>query len=452
MKNGIKSLKNKELYKETLSLFWPIALSNLITLSLSVSDNFFASRIGGGMVSSVIVGAQVGQLLVFLLNGISGVLLILISRKLGRGDENGVYPLALFATLLALSLGILFMLASHMASQGITSVFTKDSSVIKSASGYLSSLSKSFPPFAISATLTALMRGLKMQKVSFLSSLIAIFVNVSLNYLIVFKNFFAPGAGIEALGYTTLVARICECAVLLFALVIKKREKLKNLKNLFQEAFHSAHSFLRIGAPTILGQVVWGVNSLFATLVVGRRLSSSALAALSVANLMHNLSYVAINALSLSSAAIYSSLLGEKREDEAKSYVGRAEVIFLLLGGVSSLLIFLSSNSFISIFSLPEESASIAKSFLLVLSVTVIGTSYQSGILYGILRARGEAKFAFLCDLFFVFLLIMPYSFAAAVGGFAPFMVFAALKSDQVLKCLLTAKRVRKNGYLRKTV
>ena len=450
MKNTEKSSENKKIYKETLSLFWPVALGNLITLSLGISDNFFASRIGGGMVSAVVVGAQVGQLLVFLLNGISGVLLILIARRRARGDDSAILSLGIFGVLLALLLGLIFMIVSRVASAQIVSVFTKDPSVSSAANGYLKSLSLSFPIFAVSAAATALLRGLKLQKISFLASAIALFVNITLNYLVIFRHLFISEANVSILGYSILWARVCELAVLLLGLFIKMRGRLPRSRRLLFLIIISARGFFKIGAPTILGQVVWGINGLFATLVIGRLLSTSALSALSVANLMHNLSYVAINALSLSFGATYSSLLGEGRRDEAGEYAARAELVFLSLGVLSGILIFAFSSPFISIFSLPAESEKIARAFLTVLSVTVVGTSYQSGILYGILRASGETKFAFVLDLIFVFLVIMPFSFGAASGGFAAFAVFAALKCDQILKCPLAARRIRRGGYLKR--
>ena len=437
------NLENKNLYKETLTLLWPIALQNLLTLSISISDNFFSSKISEGAISAIFLGGQMQILLQFLAYGISGVVLVLASQNKGAGKREAVSGVGSFGILLSLLLGLVFMLMGLLFPREIVSFFAKDTSAVSTAADYLKTLSLSFPFFAVSSGITAIMRSIKKPKIPFVSSGVALFVNVSLNFLLIFGKLGLPALGTAAIGISAVTARVIECAVLVVYLFFFERELKITPRVLFSLDMPLIGKFFKSGYPIILGQVVWGVGNLFSTLVISRKISTLAVAALSLAGLMHNLSYIIINALSATVGTIFASLVGAGREDEATGYAHRAELIFLSLGITTGILIFLSKGVFVSLYSLSGEGERIALSFLSVLSVTVVGTSYQSGILYGVLRGGGMIKFVFWCDLFFVLLVGMPYAFSAAEASLAPWIAFAALKSDQILKCIPAFIRMR---------
>ena len=91
-----------------------------------------------------------------------------------------------------------------------------------------------------------------------------------------------------------------------------------------------------------------------------------------------------------------------------------------------------------------------ADQFMTVLSVTVIGTSYQMPCHTGIIRAGGDTSFVLKVDTVFMWLITIP---AAAVASFVfgapPVIVFICLKCDQVLKCCVASIKVNSFNYIR---
>ena len=96
------------------------------------------------------------------------------------------------------------------------------------------------------------------------------------------------------------------------------------------------------------------------------------------------------------------------------------------------------------------ESRSLALAFIAVLSVTVVGTSYQMAVLTGIVRGGGDTRFVLFNDLIFMWGVVLPSSaLAAFVFHLPPLMVFICLKSDQILKCAVAAVKVNRGGWIR---
>ncbi len=97
-------------------------------------------------------------------------------------------------------------------------------------------------------------------------------------------------------------------------------------------------------------------------------------------------------------------------------------------------LLFCLRGPILSLYKITEGTRALAYSFLTVLSVTVVGTSYQVAVLTGIVRG-GRYPFVFINDLIFMWLIVLPASAAAAFWlNLSPVWVYICL-ADQILKC-----------------
>ena len=93
----------------------------------------------------------------------------------------------------------------------------------------------------------------------------------------------------------------------------------------------------------------------------------------------------------------------------------------------------------------------LARSFMNVLSVTVVGSAYQVSCLTGIVRGGGNTKFVFYNDLVFQWLIVLPLSVMAAfVWKLSPVVVFFCLKSDQLTKCIVAVWQVNSYRWVKK--
>ena len=119
-----------------------------------------------------------------------------------------------------------------------------------------------------------------------------------------------------------------------------------------------------------------------------------------------------------------------------------AILLALLTGGV--FVAFVAMYQGIS-----AEAAAESLRFVRVLAVTLIGTCYQMPCLFGLVKSGGDISFVFKNDTIFVFLVVLPSAIIASKLGAAPWVVFACLKCDQILKCLVAAIKVNRYNWMK---
>ena len=140
--------------------------------------------------------------------------------------------------------------------------------------------------------LIATMRAVEVAKIGMYVSLISLFTNVTLNYVLIFGKLGLPALGITGAAIATLLARIIECLVMwIYILKIDKKLQMKFVEYLrFNEA-DLRKDFVRYGLPLVGGQIVWSVNMMANSAIVGR-FPSSVITGVSVANTLNSLAYV----------------------------------------------------------------------------------------------------------------------------------------------------------------
>jgi Na+-driven multidrug efflux pump len=180
------------------------------------------------------------------------------------------------------------------------------------------------------------------------------------------------------------------------------------------------------------------------------RLGAQALAANGIAGTLFNLIYVTTGAMGAVTGITVGKAVGEGDYEKVKQIAKTLQILFLGTGFLSSLMLFLSKGLILSVYNISPATYRLADSFILVLCVTIIGSSYQAPSLTGIVRGGGDTKFVLINDTIFQWLIVIPTSFLAAfVFKFPPVVVFMFLKSDQILKCAVAIVKVNRFGWIR---
>ena len=207
---------------------------------------------------------------------------------------------------------------------------------------------------------------------------------------------------------------------------------------------------MKYTTPIVLGQMVWIANTLFASYLLSKVGSEDVVAGLAVANTLNSLSYILMNGLSGAVGIIIGKTIGEGRTEKIKSYAYTTQIIFILLGILTSGALFIARSPFISMYKIGAEATDVAKALISVLAITIIGTSYQSACLIGLVKSGGDVSFILKNDAFFVFLVVIPISLLAAKLSAPVWLIFLALKSDQLLKCIPAAIKINRFGWIKK--
>lgn len=443
--------RDKNFYRTLLKLAIPIMLQSLITFAVNFADNLMISSLGDVAVSGVYMGSQFQTILMMFTTGIDAALLIIAAQYWGIRDTASVKKIGAMGVRWATYVGIVFTAIVLLAPRFWVSRFTGDEAVIEAGVEYVLYVSLSYVFFCASQLVLSTMRAVEQPKVGLYISTIALFTNLVLNWVLIFGHLGLPALGIKGAAAATLISRIVECALAFFYMFRLDRRLQMKPKDLLLRAPALGKDFIRTGTPVVLGQLVWSANMLTYSYIMGH-LSASAVTAASMVGQLESFLRVGTFGLSAALGIVTSMTVGAGKFETMKEYARTAQLIFLGVGLLSSVLILLIKAPFVTYLytNVSDEARAYCMTFMNVLAVTYIGTSWQATLLSGLVKSGGDTSFVFKNDTIFVFLVVIPAGLLALHFGLAPWIVFAALKCDQILKCFVATVKINSFNWMKK--
>ena len=440
--------KDRSFYKTLFALAVPISLQNLITFAVNFADNLMIGSLGDDAISGVYVANQLQTVVQMFVAGIEGAILILAAQYWGKRDSSSIRKVVSVGMKFALGVGLLATLSAVLFPEWIIRAFTQEPGVIREVAAYVQIVGFTYLFFSVSQVMIAAMRSVETAKIGLYISCMALVVNVGLNYVLIFGHLGFPAMGVRGAAIATLISRILEmCVSTGYVFFVDKKLRF-TLMDLLHTDRQLLWDFIRYGLPIIGGQVVWAVNSLANTKILGCY-SAGVIAATSITGMLHNLVYVWMNGMSSAVGIITGKTVGAGLYDKMKEYAKTVQVIFLIVGLVSGAAVFLAGDGFISLYNASPEAQEYSRQFINVISVTIIGTCYQAACLFGLVKSGGDISFVFKNDTIFVFLVVLPSSLLAMWLGAPPWVVFACLKCDQIFKCFVALVKINRYNWMK---
>ena len=441
--------RDRNFYRTLFKLAIPVALQNLITFCVNFVDNIMISSLGDAAMSGVFMGNQMQTLLQMLSGGIEGAILILAAQYWGKKDTASIKRIISIGLHFSLIFGTLLTLLCSLFPYTLIRLFSTSDTVISAGTEYLQTVCFSYVFFCVTQALIAAMRSIEVARIGMNVSLLSLFVNIGLNYILIFGKLGLPALGIRGAAIATVISRFTEMLVMI--IYVGKHDKVLNLK--FSDLLKSDRvlrkDFIRNGLPIIGGNIVWSVNMMASSAILGR-FSESVTSAVSVANTMNSLAYVTMNGMSAAVGIITGKTVGSGKAELMKEYARTVQLLFLGVGLLTGSAVFLLRYSFVGLYTgISDEAFSCAITLITVLAVSSVGTCYQAACLAGLVKAGGDVSFVFKNDTIFVFLVVLPSAILASFLGAPAWVVFACLKCDQILKCFVAAVKINSFNWIK---
>ena len=454
--------ENSKFYKSFFIMLFTIAMQNVLVYGVNLADNIMLGRYSEISMSAVSIVNQIQFLLQMLISGVGEGIIVLASRYWGKEDIPSIKKASSVGMRWALAFSMIMFGLAFFFPKILLGVLTNQEPLIAEATRYLRIIAFTYPIFAITNVLVATLRSVETAKIGFYISLSTIITNVTLNYLLIFGKLGLPELGVRGAAIATLIARTLELVIVtVYILLLDKKIRLK-IKDYFVLCRDMSKSFVKTSIPVVMSSASWGIAMALQTAILGR-LDDTVIPANSISSTVFSIVTVFIYGSSTAAAVALGKRIGEHKKALAEGRISdsdvkadikgkarRLQIIFLTLGLLTSLLLFILKDFIIDFYDISEGTKKLAQYFMSVLCVTVIGTSYQMPSLTGIIRAGGETDFVFYNDLIFMWGLVLPSSFAAAfLLDLSPVIVFICLKSDQILKCFVAVFKVNRFNWIK---
>ena len=442
-------VRDKSFYRTFFRLTCVIALQNVLVCLVNLVDNVMIGAYSENAMSGIALVNQIQFMLQMLINGAGEGLIVMASRYWGERNPDAIHKTISVGMWMGLAFSVLLWALVFFFPMPVLRLLTPEEPVLAEAMVYLRIVCFSYVFFAITQLLLASMRSVETVNVGFAVSVVALFVNIFLNYALIFGKFGFPALGTAGAAWATLIARMAETLVtVIYVRFIDKKLRLR-LRTFLRIDTAVLKQYLHCGVPVILSSGVWGIGMAAQTAILGH-MGASSIAANSIATTAFNILTVVTYGSANASQVITAKTIGENRLADARQYAKTFQILFLGIGFVTGALIFALRGVIVGMYNISGESAALARNFLAVLSVTVIGTSYQMSCLCGIVRGGGDTRFVLYNDMIFMWGIVLPLSaLAAFVLHWPPVAVFACLKSDQVTKCAVAVVKVNRFRWIK---
>lgn len=447
----MKLVRDPKFYKTFLTLTFTIALRNVIVFTVNLADSVMLGQYSEAALSGVSLVNQIQFLLQLLVTGVGEGAQIFISRAWGAGDTGTIRKMIGISVKSAIAVSLVVFAVVAAAPVGVLSLLSSSDAFVAEGASYLRIIYFSYPIFALSTALIVANNGVETVRLGFVTSIGALLVNVFLNWCLIYGNLGFPELGARGAAIATLCARVLECiAVIVYTFGIDKKigAKLGDIfsridPNLFRD-------YVKKGLPVLLSSVIWGIAMTLQLAILGH-MDDSVITANSISNTLFQIVTVVTYASTSCASVMMSKVIGEGRENMVKPYARTLQLMFICIGAATSLLLFFCKDLVIKLYDVSPESREMALRFMTILSVTVLGTSYQMPCHTGIVRGGGDTGFVFKVDSIFMWGVVLPCSIVAAfVLKLSPEIVFFILKSDQIIKCAVAAIKVNSFNWVKR--
>ena len=448
--------KNLPYYKQMLTIALPIMIQNGITNFVNMLDNIMVGQVG----TLEMTGISIVNQLLFVFNlcifGAMSGAGIYTAQFYGKKDNDGIRTSLQYKLIAALVITVTGVVIFLTCGERLFSAYIQNDSSpedIITVSGicksYLKIMLIQTLPFALSQAYASTLRETNDRIVPMISTVVAVFVNLILNYTLIFGHFGAPKLGIEGAAIATVCARFIEFAILAIRAHTNKK-KYPYIKGLFTKFTFTGRLALKmttVTLPLLLNEALWSGGMAFLNQCYSVR-GLDVVAASNIVSTLSNVFNVSFIAFGSAIGIILSQTLGAGKKEEArKASMKLLWFSVLVIVGVA-LVMSVFAPLFPKIYNTTEEIKALSTKLILILSLFMPVHAFTNAT-YFTLRSGGKTFITFLFDSGFVWGVSVPVAFILSRFTAVPIveLYFLVLSAD-LIKCILGYIFVKKGIWL----
>lgn len=259
----------KEHFSKNFTLAFPVVLSQLGHIMVSVFDSLMVGQIGTLPLAAASLGNSIFMITLVFGLGVSYSITPLIAAAEGRRNYTRISLLLLNGLVSNVILGILLFIAGYFLSPYIT-YLDQPEAVVKLAVPYINVLFLSMVPLMVFQAFRQFAEGLSLTKQAMYISLVANSLNIVLNYILIYGKLGFEPMGLLGAGWATFISRVVMAMMMGGYVVFAKRfEIFRHYLRLRHLSFMHIYRIFKLGLP-ISGQMIFEMGAFsFSAIMIG---------------------------------------------------------------------------------------------------------------------------------------------------------------------------------------
>ncbi|MDH6426451.1 MATE family efflux transporter [Paenibacillus odorifer] len=355
--------------KQKAGQFFHILFPILVTQIALSAITFFDTNMSGKFGTVDLAGVAIGtSLWIPIQTGLSGILMgitPIVSQLIGSKKDKDVAFQVTQGIWLSLIVSIIVLLIGSFALSPILNFMNLEPGVRDVAFRFLSSISFGIIPLFGYTVLRSCIDALGQTRVSMCITLIALPVNVGLNYLLIFGNFGFPRLGGVGAGVASAITYWVIFAVaLLFIYRSQAFVNLRLFRNFYFISLNSIKDLLKIGVP--IGFSIFFETAVFsAVTLLMSRFDTVTIAAHQAAINFATTLYMIPLSICISLTILVGFETGSGRQKDARQYAIMGIGLAAILSLATALLLLFAGNHVAGLYSDEPDVISLIQHFLI---------------------------------------------------------------------------------------
>lgn len=356
-------------WKEKLKLLLIILVPILITQVSMNLMNFFDTVMSGQAGAKDLAGVAIGSSLwIPLSTGMNGIILAItpiISHLLGAKAEQKIAGKVHQGIYLAIILAIIIMMIGTILLDPILNLMDLESEVRYIAKFYLVSLGIGIIPLFIFNTIRSFMDALGFTRISMFIMLIALPINIVLNYIFIFGKLGVPAFGGIGSGIATALTYWLVCFIaIIMCYRIKVFQRFALFNNFSLPRITDWLEQLKIGIP--IGFAIFFETSIFSAVTLLMSVySTHTIAAHQAAMNFSALLYMMPLSVGMALTIAVGYEVGAKRLQDARTYTYLGIAGGLLIALFAGIILYVLNGPVAKTYSSNPEVIELAKQFII---------------------------------------------------------------------------------------
>jgi MATE family multidrug resistance protein len=235
--------------RETLALGLPLAGSSLAQMALHVTDVVMMGRYGVLPLAAVVLGASSFFVVYVLGSGFAKAVMPMVAAALGRGDEAQVRRDTRMGLWLSILFGLLVM-PIFWWSGAILLALGQDPEVSSIAQSYLRIVGFGLVPALCVTVLQSYLSALGRTQVVLWVTILAVLLNITVNYALIFGNWGFPELGARGAAIATISTQVMSLIVLgIYAGFLPSLRRYHLFQRFWRPDWHAMGQVWRLGVP-----------------------------------------------------------------------------------------------------------------------------------------------------------------------------------------------------------
>ncbi len=439
----------KEYIKVTFKLAIPMIVLALMQSSLSLIDQLMIKDLGQNATTAIGISGKFSFLFFFLIVAFGTGIAIFAAQYIKQNRMHEIKKLINISYIISAILIFPYIVLSLVAPEVFFKVFTDEAEIIQLGSDYQRYMSIMILTTLFTPLYVNLLRSTGNTGAPLIAGFVAILVNTTLNYALIYGNLGFESKGIAGAGIATAISKVVELIIIFIALTRYKFIKYITPSLTWIGDKDTFKKFMIVVLPALGGSMAWATGEFLYSYFYAK-LGIDALTAFNVTQPMSNIIWGILTSFSAAFGIIIGNTLGEGKTEDAYRYAKYSYPIALSTGVVFMLLIVVTKGFFLGLFD--EFTDSVIKSADGIMYVLVIFLPFKITNMVtnnSILRSGGKTYISLLFNTLGIYLVGVPLSIIGTmVLGLDIVYAYALVSFEEVVRSVFGIYLVKSKKWI----